>query len=120
MVENGIKINTLTYSEPPVVLGSGGPLFPSSSSFIPLPIPPPPASRPAEDIPVPSSGSSSSDKENSSLGSFQSTQQVVGELVEIVEADLDVDDKEAQALLDVMDVEVSRLYQCCKSKQHPQ
>ena len=53
-------------------------------------------------------------------GSFESAQQVVTELVEIQEVDPEVDDEEAQALSDAMDAEVrSRLYQRCKSKQHP-
>ena len=40
---------------------------------------------------------------------------------EIIEADPEVDDEEAQAMLDVMDAEVrSQLYQCCKSKKYPQ
>ena len=68
------------------------------------------------DIPLPSSETSDSDKENSSLGSFKSTQQVVTELVEIQE----VDEEEAQVVLDAMDAQVqSCLYQCCKSKNHP-
>ena len=37
-----------------------------------------------------------------------------------MEADPEVDDEEAQALSDAMDAKVrSRLYQRCKSKQHP-
>ena len=45
---------------------------------------------------------------------------MVNELVEIVEADPEVDDEEAQALSDGMDAKVrSRLFQRCKSKQHP-
>ena len=60
------------------------------------------------------------DKENSSPGSFQFAQQAVNELGEIVDADLEVNDEEAQALLDVMDAEVrSKLFQCCKLKNHP-
>ena len=57
---------------------------------------------------------------NSSPGSFQSAQQAVNKLVEIVEADPEVDDEEARALLDALDAEVrSRLFQHCKLKQHP-
>ena len=60
------------------------------------------------------------DKENSSQGSFQSAQQVVMDLVEVVEADPEVDDDDARALSDVMDAKVrSRLFQWCKSKKHP-
>ena len=45
---------------------------------------------------------------------------MVNELVEIVEADPEVDDEEAQVLSDAMDTEVrSWLFQRCKSKQHP-
>ena len=96
------------------------PVFPSGRSSSPIPIPPLTTLVPAVDIPVFSSGLSSSDKENSSPGSFQSAQQAVNELVEIMEADLEVDDEEAQALSDVMDAEVrDHLYQRCKSKQHP-
>ena len=42
------------------------------------------------------------------------------DLVEIVEVDLEVNDKEARILLDAMDAEVrSCLFQWCKSKKHP-
>ena len=93
--------------------------FPSGGSPSPIPVPPPASQVPAPDVPLPSLGSSSSDKENSSVGSFQSAQQVVNELVEIVEADPEVDDEEAQALSDAMDAKVrSQLFQHCKSKQH--
>ena len=72
------------------------------------------------DIPIPSLGSSSSDKEDSSLRSFQSTQQVVNKLVEIIKVNPEVDDEDARVLSDMMDAEVRRhLYQQCKSKQHP-
>ena len=95
--------------------------FPGGESSCPLPIPPPSAPVPAAEVPIPSSGSSSFDKENSSVRSFQSAQQAVGELVETVDTDPEVDDEEAQALSDAMDADVrSRLYQCCKSKWHPQ
>ena len=108
---NSNRLSDMLYGEPPVA-GSSGSSFPSGKSSIPLPVPPPSAPVPAVDIPVPSSGSSSSDKENSSIGSFQSTQQAVGELVETVEVDPEVDDEEAQALSDAMDAEVrSWLYQ---------
>ena len=51
------------------------------------------------------------------LLSFESAQQVVTELVEIQE----VEDEEAQALSDAMDKEVrSRLFQRCRSKNHPE
>ena len=109
----------MSYGEPPVA-GSLGSSFPGSQSSIPLPVPPPTTSVLAAEIPIPTLGSSSSDKENSSTGSFQSTQQAVNELVEIMEVDPEVDDKEAQALSDAMDAEVrSCLYQCCKLKKHP-
>ena len=85
--------------------------FPSGGTSSPIPVPPPASQIPAPDVALPSSGSSSSDKENSSVGSFQSAQQAVNELVEIVEADPEVDDEEAQALSDAMDAEVrSRLF----------
>ena len=74
----------------------------------------------AADIPVPSLGSSDSDKENSSQGSFESAQQAVNKLVEIVEADLKVNNKEARILSNVMDAKVrSHLFQRCKLKKHP-
>ena len=117
--EESERLSDVSYQEPPVASGSGV-SFPSGGSSSPLPVPPPASQVPAPDVTLPSSGSSSSDKENSSIGSFQSAQQAVSELVEIVEADLEVDDEEAQALSDAMDAEVrSRLYQRCKSKQHP-
>ena len=113
------RLSDVSYWEPPIASGSGA-SFPSGGSPSPIPIPPPASQVPAPDVALPSSGSSSSDKENSSIGSFQSTQQAVNELVEIIDADLEVDDEEAQALSDTMDAEVrSRLYQRCKSKQHP-
>ena len=44
----------------------------------------------------------------------------MNKLVEIMEADPEVDDEEAQALSAAMDAEVrSHLYQRCKLKQHP-
>ena len=117
--EGSGHLSDVSYDEPPVAPGSdlsfrdGG-----SPSAIPVPPPAPPVQGP--DVPLPSSGSSSSDKENSSVGSFQSASQVVNEQVEIAEADPEVDDEEAQALSDAMDAEVrSRLFQRCKSKQHP-
>ena len=117
--ESSGRLSNMLYQEPPVVSGSGA-SFHSGGSSSPIPVPPPASQVPAPDVPVPSSGSSSSDKENSSVGSFQSAQQVVNELVEIVEADPEVDDEEAQALSDAMDAEVrSQLFQRCKSKQHP-
>ena len=113
------RLSNMSYKAPPVASGSGA-SFPSGGSSSHIPIPPLVAPVPAADIPVPSLGSSSSDKENSSPGSFQSTQQAVNGLVEIVEVDPEVDDEEAQALSDAMDAEVrGGLYQHCKSKQHP-
>ena len=117
--EGSGRLSDVSYEEPPVASGSGL-SFPGGGSPSPLPVPPPVAQVQGPDVPLPSSGSSSSDKENSSVGSFQSAPQAVSELVEIVEADPDVDDEEAQALSDAMDAEVrSRLFQRCKSKQHP-
>ena len=113
------RLSDLSYDDPPVASGSGL-SFRSGGSPSPIPIPPPVSQVQGSEVPLPSSGSNSSDKENSSPGSFQSAQQAVNELVEIVEADPEVDDEEAQALSDAMDAEVrSRLFQCCKSKQHP-
>ena len=117
--EGSGRLSDVSYNEPPVASGSGLP-FLGSGSPRPLPVPPPAPQVQGPDVPLPSSGSSSSDKENSSVGSFQSAPQAVSELVEIVEADPDVDDEEAQALSDAMDAEVrSRLFQRCTSKQHP-
>ena len=117
--EGSGRLSDMSYEEPPVASGSGL-SFRDVGSPSPIPIPPPVAQVQGPDVAFPSSGSSSSDKENSSVGSFQSALQAVSELVEIVEADPDVDDEEAQALSDAMDAEVrSRLFQRCKSKQHP-
>ena len=117
--EGSGRLSDVSYDEPPVASGSGL-SFRDGGSSSPVPIPAPASQVQGPDVPLPSSGSSSSDKENSSVGSFQSAPQAVSELVEIVEADPDVDDKEAQALSDAMDAEVrSRLFQHCKSKQHP-
>ena len=109
----------MSYSEPLVASGLGR-SFPSELSSWALPVPLPATSVPAADLPIPSSGSSSLDKENGSPRSSQSTQQPVNELVEIVEVDPEVDNEEAWLLLDVMDAEVrSCLFQWCKSKKHP-
>ena len=117
--EGSGRLSDLSYDEPPVASGSGL-SFRDGGSPSPVPIPPPATQVQGPDVALPSSGSSSSDKENSSVGSYQSAPQVVSELVEIVEADLEVDSEEAQALSDAMDAEVrSRLFQRCKSKQHP-
>ena len=117
--EGSGRLSDVSYDEPPVASGSGL-LFRSGGSPSPVPVPPPVASVQGPDVPLPSSRSSSSDKENSSPRSYQSAPQVVSDLVEIVDADPVVDDEEAQALSDAMDAEVrSRLFQRCKSKQHP-
>ena len=117
--EGSGRLSDVSYEEPPVASGSGL-SFRGGRSPSPVPIPPPVSQVPGPDVPFPSSGSSSSDKENSSVGSYQSAPQVVSELVEIVEADPEEDNEEAQALSDAMDAEVrSRLFQRCKSKQHP-
>ena len=117
--EGSGRLSDVSYDEPPVASGSGL-SFRGGGSPSPIPVPAPGSQVQGPDVPLPSSGSSSSDKENRSVGSFQSAPQAVSELVEIVEADPDVDDEEAQALSDAMDAEVrSRLFQRCKSKQHP-
>ena len=117
--EGSGRLSDLSYDEPPVASGSGL-SFHGGGSPSPVPVPPSATQVQGEEVALPSSGSSSSDKENSSVGSFQSAPGIVSELVEIVEADPEVDDEEAQALSDAMDAEVrSRLFQRCKSKQHP-
>ena len=113
------RLSDVSYEDPPVASGSGL-SFHDGGSPSPVPVPPPASQVQGPDVPLQSSGSSSSDKENGSVGSYQSAPQAVSELVEVVEADPDVDDEEAQALSDAMDAEVrSRLFQRCKSKQHP-
>ena len=117
--EGSGRLSDLSYDEPPVASGSGL-SFQDGGSPSPVPVPPPATQVPGEEVALPSSGSGSSDKENSSVGSFQSAPGAVSELVEIVDADPEVDDEEAQALSDAMDAKVrSRLFQRCKSKQHP-
>ena len=103
--EGSGRLSDVSYDEPPVASGSGL-SFRDGGSPSPVPVPPPVSQVQGPDVALPSSGSSSSDKENSSIGSFQSAPQAVSELVEIVEADPDVDDEEAQALSDAMDAEV--------------
>ena len=105
----------------PPVASSSGPSFLGEGSPEPIPVPPPAVTGEGPEFPVSPSSPSDSDKENSNEGSFESAQQVVTELVEIQEVDdEEVDDEEAQALSDAMDAEVrSRLFQRCKSKQHP-
>ena len=117
--EDSGRLSQLSYAEPPVA-SSSGPSFPSEGSPGPIPVPPPAAIGEGPEFPAPPSSPGDSDKENSNEGSFKSAQQVVTELVEIREVDPEVDDEEAQALSDAMDAEVrSRLFQRCKSKQHP-
>ena len=117
--EGSGRLSDVSYEEPPVASGSGL-SFRDGGSPSPVPVPPPAPQVQGEDVALSTSGSSSSDKENSSVGSFQFAPQAVSELVEIAEADPDVDDEEAQVLSDAMDAEVrSRLFQRCKSKQHP-
>ena len=86
------RLSDVSYEEPPVASGSGL-SFHGGRSPSPIPVPPPNAPVQGSDVALPSSDSSSSDKENSSVGSFQSAPQAVSELVEIVEADPEVDDE---------------------------
>ena len=114
--EDSNRLSHLSYGEPQVAL-SLGPSFPSEGSPQPIPIPPPTAVVADPEFPVSPLSPSDSDKENSNKGSFESTQQVVTDLVEIQV----VEDEEAQVLSDVMDIEVrGRLFQHCKSKNHPE
>ena len=113
--EDSERLSQLSYQEPPVA-SSSGPSFPSGESPQPIPVPPPTVGGADPEFPISPSSPGDSDKENSNEGSFESAQQGVTELAEIEE----VDDEEAQALSDAMDAEVrSRLFQRCKSKQHP-
>ena len=73
------RLSDMSYQEPPVASGSGA-SFPSGRTSSPISVPPPATQVPAVDVPVPSSGLSSSGKVNSSVRSFQSVQQVVNEL----------------------------------------
>ena len=117
--EGSGRLSDVSYEEPPVASGSGL-SFRGGRSPSPVPVPPPVAQVQGEIVALSPSGSGSSNKENDSPRSFQSAPQDVSELVELVEADPEVDDEEAQALSDAMDAEVrSRLFQRCKSKQHP-
>ena len=105
--EDSEHLSQLSYAEP-LVASSSGPSFPVEGSPQPIPIPPPAVGGADSSVPVSPSSPSDSDKENSHEGSFESAEQVVTELVEIRE----VQDEEAQALLDAMDEEVrSRLFQ---------
>ena len=114
--EDSGRLSQLSYAEPPVALSSG-PSFPSEGSPEPTPVPPLTVGVADPEVSVSSSSPGDSDKENSNEGSFESAQQVVTELVEIRE----VPDEEAQALSDAMDEEVrSRLFQRCRSKNHPE
>ena len=117
--EDSGRLSQLSYQEPPVA-SSSGPSFPGEGSPSPIPVLPPAVTGEGPEFPASPSSPGDSDKENSNEGSFESAQQVVTELVEIREVDPEVDDEEAQALSDAMDAEVrSRLFQRCKSKQHP-
>ena len=113
--EDSERLSQLSYGDPPVASLSG-PSFPSEGSPQPTPVPPPTTTVADPEFPVSPSSPSESDKENSNEGCFESTQQVVTELVAIQE----VNDKEAQALSDVMDAEVrTRIFQHCKLKHGP-
>ena len=85
-------------SKPPVA-SSSGPSFPSEGSPEPTPVPPPTVGVADPEVPVSSSSPGDSDKENSSVGSFQSTPQAVSELVEIAEVDPEVNDEEDLGLV---------------------
>ena len=114
--ENSERLSQLSYEEPPVA-SSSGPLFPSEGSPKPIPVPPLTVGGADPEFPASPSSPGDSDKENSNEESLESAQQVVTELVEIWE----VEDEEAQVLLDAMDEEVrSRLFQRCRSKNHPE
>ena len=114
--EDSDCLSHLSYGEPPVALSSS-PSFPGSHSSEPIPVPLPATGLTDQDVPSSPLSPGDSDKENSGMGSFESAQPIVTELVEIQE----VDDKEAQALSDTMDEEVrSHLFQRCKSKNHPE
>ena len=114
--EDSERLSQLSYEEPPVA-SSSGPSFPSGGSPEPIPVPPPTVGGADPEFPVSPLSPGDSDKENSNKGSFESSQQVVTELVEIWE----VQDEEAQALSDAMDEEVrSCLFQRCRSKNHPE
>ena len=116
--EDSECLSHLSYGEPPVA-SSSGPSFLSEGSPQPIPIPPPTAEVADPGFPVSPSSPGDSDKENSNEGSFKSTQKIMTELVEIREEE--VLDKDAQALSDTMDAKVrSCLYQCCRSKNHPE
>ena len=116
--EDGKRLSQLSYGEPPVA-SSSSPSFPSEGSPQPIPIPLPTTTVADPEFPVSPSSPGDSDKENSNEGSFESTQQVVTDLVAIQEEE--VLDENAQALSDAMDAEVrSRLFQHCRSKNHPE
>ena len=105
--ENSEHLSQLSYGDPPVA-SSSGPSFPSKGSPQPIPVPPPTIGGAGPEFPVSPLSPGDSDKENSNDGSFESSQHVVTELVEIRE----VEDEEAQVLSDAMDEEVrSRLFQ---------
>ena len=115
--EDSERLSNLSYGEPPVA-SSSGPSFLSDGSPQPIPVPLPAAVVTGPEFPASPLSPGDSDKENSNEGSFKSAQQVVTNLVAIQEDE--VLDEDAQALSDVMDVEVrSHLFQHCKSKQGP-
>ena len=77
-------LSNLSYGEPVVTLLN--PLFPGRSTPSPLPIPAPVSHVTGQDVGLPPSSESSSDKENDTPGSQQSSE-VVSELVPIIEED---------------------------------
>ena len=93
--------------------------FQGGASPIPIPIPAPASPIPGTSSRLPSLSASSSDKENSALGSQQS---VVMELVAIVEEEhLDIGGESGHVMARRVQDELVRsvLGQRCKSKAHP-
>ena len=80
--EDSGQLSQLSYQEPPVA-SSSGLSFPGGGSPQPIPVPPPTVGGADPEVPISPSSPRDSDKENSNKGSFESTQQIVTELVEI-------------------------------------
>ena len=111
------RLSDLSYGAPPRT--SSGLSFHGGASPIPIPVPAPASSIPGPSSGLPSSSESSSDKENSALGTQQS---IVTELVAVIEEDhLDIGGESGHVMARRVQEELVRsiLGQCCWSKAHP-
>ena len=114
------RLSDLSYGEP-VKTSSLGPSLPGRLTPSPLPVPVPVSHVTGQDIRLPSSSESSSDKEKSILGSQQSSE-VVSKLIPVIEEEhLDIGGESGHVMAHHVQDEMVRsiLGQQCQSKAHP-